>query len=146
MLLNKFAVTKKVVEEKRIEEKLVDMNNCGFKGIERAWGKYHAHRGTIVAYIAGSDDVIAEKAEALELSIDEYKTCLRRNLINYFKEAFYLIEIADYKAVKPSEIIPAELEADLLEAQAEGAKFNFWVNYTHLEDNTYQVTLRYKFK
>ena len=146
MLLNKFAVTKKVVEEKAIEEKVVNMNNCGFKGIQRPWGKYYGHNGTVVAYVAGSDDVIAEKAEALEMSIEEYKSCLRSNLNAYFKENFYLIDIADYTKVKPSDIIPTELEADLLEAQAEGAKFNFWVNYNHVEGSTYQVTLRYKYK
>ena len=78
---NKFQMTKVVKEQVAIEERLIDINSCGFKSVMTDWGKYYAHNGQVMVTVTNTPEAIAECANQAEYDdVKQFTTDIRKNI------------------------------------------------------------------
>ena len=141
---NKFQMTKAVKEVVAIENRLIDLNSCGFKSVITDWGKYYAHNGQVMVTVTNTPEAIAECANQAEYDdVKQFTTDIRKNIKAMLPELFYIKTFNGSKTTV-NDLLPEELTNDLAEMKEAGFTGTFYVHYTKQDDDVYEITLTYK--
>ena len=141
-MLNKFMVTKEVKEVQAIEERVMELNSCGFKTVLTDYGKVYAHNGQVVVGVMNTDEYVADKA--LEAGFDnakEFTKAIKAHVKSYISsdDCFYLANF-NPKAVTVNDLVPQTLIDDLLDMKEAGFTGAFNLHYKVM-DNVVEVKL-----